>query len=202
MTFLLFLTPILTAGIGWATNWLAIKMLFRPRNPRLLAGVRWQGLIPKRHAELAKESAEILEREILQQHSIQKEISKIDLSDYLSATAKRIVWERIGPKLQAIPLIGSFVNDSTLSQFETIAIKEMQSEASTLMHTVASEFEKGVDLKEMIEQNIANFELARLEAIVYQVAGREFKTIEKLGAVLGFLIGCVQSGLFYWSQAL
>ena len=68
-------------------------------------GLRWQGLIPKRHAQLAKESAEILEGTILRQSSIQSEIAKIDLSDYLNATAKRIVWERIGPKLKAIPLL-------------------------------------------------------------------------------------------------
>ena len=200
LPFILLLTPILTAGIGWATNWVAIKMLFRPRNPIGWMGVRWQGLIPKRHAELARESAEILESTILQQSSIQSEIAKIDLSDYLNATAKRIVWERIGPKLQAIPLIGGFVNDSTLRQFEAIAQQEMQAEAATLINTVAHEFEKEVDLKQMIEDNIAQFELERLEGLVYQVARREFKTIEKLGALLGFLIGCIQSGLFYLVQ--
>ena len=76
----------------------------------------------------------------------------------------------------------------------------MQAEAATLINTVAHEFEQEVDLKQMIEDNIAQFELDRLEGLVYQVARREFKTIEKLGALLGFLIGCIQSGLFYLVQ--
>ena len=59
---LLFLTPFITATIGWFTNWLAIKMLFNPRKPVNLFFVKWQGLIPKRQQQLANESAEIIER--------------------------------------------------------------------------------------------------------------------------------------------
>jgi uncharacterized membrane protein YheB (UPF0754 family) len=49
----------------------------------------------------------------------------------------------------------------------------------------------------MIEDNIAAFDLARLETIVNQVAQREFRTIERLGAVLGFLIGILQVALLW-----
>ena len=50
---------------------------------------------------------------------------------------------------------------------------------------------------QMIEDNIAAFDLARLETIVNQVAQREFRTIERLGAVLGFLIGILQVALLW-----
>ena len=42
--------PLVGAGIGYATNWLAIKMLFHPRNPRF--GL--QGLLPRRQDEIAE----------------------------------------------------------------------------------------------------------------------------------------------------
>jgi uncharacterized membrane protein YheB (UPF0754 family) len=193
---LLILTPFITASIGWFTNWIAIKMLFHPRKPMRLLRWQWQGLIPRRQPQLAAEAAEIIEREILQQHMIQQEISKIDLSPYLAQASKRLVWERIGPQLKSIPLLGSFINDATLSKFEKIASTEMQAESGPLMEKVAAQFEASVDLKQMIEDNIARFDLERLESIVNQVARREFRTIERLGAVLGFLIGTVQVLLF------
>ena len=59
-----------------------------------------------------------------------------------------------------------------------------------------------VDLKQMIEDNISAFDLERLEAIVHAVANREFRTIERLGALLGFVIGCVQVALFWISGAI
>ena len=186
----------MTSAIGWFTNWVAIKMLFHPRQPLRFAGLTWQGLIPRRQQQLAAEAGEIIEREILQQHTIQGEIRKIDLGPDLEAAAKTLVWDRIGPKLQAIPLLGGFINDGLLAQFEVIAAAEIKNEAAPLMEKVATRFEGSVDLKQMIEANIAAFDLQRLETIVNQVAQREFRTIERLGALLGFMIGLVQVGLF------
>jgi uncharacterized membrane protein YheB (UPF0754 family) len=201
-TVLLILTPFITAGIGWLTNWVAIQMLFHPREPMRIFFWKWQGLIPRRQQQLAEESAEIIEREILQQHSILHEIRKIELGPHLQEAAHKIVWERIGPQLRAIPLLGGFINDSTLAKFEVIAAASMQEEAGPLMEKVATQFEASVNLRQMIEDNIAAFDLDRLEAIVNQVAQREFRTIERLGAVLGFVIGCAQVALFVLTGAV
>ncbi len=199
---LLILTPLFTAAIGWLTNWIAIKMLFHPRRPVRLVCGQWQGLIPRRQLQLAAEAAEIIEREILQQHSILNQIKKIDLEPYLEKTAHTLVWERIGPQLRAIPLLGGFVNDSILAKFEGIAVTEIKHEAGPLMEKVATQFEASVNLKQMIEDNIAAFDLERLEAMVNAVAKREFRTIERLGALLGFVIGCVQLAFFWATGAI
>ncbi len=73
----------------------------------------------------------------------------------------------------------------------------MKEEAGPLIEKVATQFEDSVNLKQMIEDNIAAFDLDRLEAIVKQVASSEFRTIERLGALLGFVIGCLQVTLFW-----
>lgn len=199
---LLVLTPFITAAIGWFTNWVAIKMLFHPRVPVRIFCWKWQGLIPRRQLQLACESAEIIEREILQQHMILNEIKKINLEPYLEKTAHTLVWERIGPQLRAIPLLGSFINDGILAKFEVIACAEIKNEAGPLIEKVATQFEASVDLKQMIEDNIAAFDLERLESIVNAVAKREFRTIEGLGAVLGFVIGCLQVVLLWATGAI
>ena len=193
---LLILTPFLTAGIGWLTNWLAIKMLFHPRVPLNLVFWKWQGLIPRRQKKLAKEASEIIERDILQQNIISTELRKIDLKPYLDKVGHTIVWNRIGPQLKSIPLIGSFINESTLAKFEVIAAASINEEAESIVEKVADEFETKVNFKDIIENNIAAFDLNQLEIIVKQVAQKEFTTIERLGAVLGFLVGCVQVILF------
>lgn len=50
-------SPLVGAGIGYLTNWIAIKMLFRPLQPMRIMGKEipaLQGVIPKRHKDLAK----------------------------------------------------------------------------------------------------------------------------------------------------
>ena len=111
----------------------------------------------------------------MQQHMIVHEIRKIELGPYLEEAAHTLVWKRIGPQLRAIPLLGSFINEGTLAKFEVIAAAAMKDEAGPL---------------------------ERLEAIVNEVAKREFRTIERLGAVLGFLIGCLQLVILLLSGAI
>ncbi len=194
---LFLLTPFITALIGWFTNWVAIKMLFHPRLPTRVFFWRWQGLIPRRQQQLAAEAAEIIEREILQQHLILSEIRKVNLEPHLERAGRDLVWKRIGPQLQALPLLGAFVNEPLLARFEVIATTEIKKEAAGLIERIAVDFESGFDLKLLIERNIAGFDLDRLERIVNEVARREFRTIERLGAVLGFVIGLAQLALFW-----
>lgn len=199
---ILILTPFITAAIGWFTNWVAIQMLFHPRQPMRVFFWQWQGLIPRRQVQLAAEAAEIIEREIMQQHMIVHEIRKIELGPYLEEAAHKVVWERLGPQLKSIPLLGGFINKSTLAKLEVIAASAMKDEAAPLMEKIATQFEASVNLKQLIEANIAAFDLERLEAIVNEVATREFRTIERLGAVLGFLIGCLQLLILLLSGAI
>ena len=51
--------------MGWFTNWLAILMLFRPREPMRIFCWSLQGVIPSRHAQLAERIAETVENNLL-----------------------------------------------------------------------------------------------------------------------------------------
>ncbi len=194
--YLLLCTPLLTALIGWLTNKVAIDMLFHPRKPIRIMGFHLHGLIPKRQMELAAEAAELIERELVQQHLLLQQIRGIDLDPYLNATAKTLVWERIAPRLRDMPLIGNFVSDKILTSLEQLAADEMKREAGPLMERIALQFESDFHVRDIITRNIESFDLDRLEAVVRSIAKREFKTIEYMGALLGGLVGCVQLGLF------
>ena len=57
--------PLIGAAIGWFTNFLAIKMLFHPREPIGPPGTRLQGLLPRRRMDLADKIGETVAVEIL-----------------------------------------------------------------------------------------------------------------------------------------
>lgn len=71
--------PILMAAfIGFGTNWIAIKMLFRPRQrwPRSWRGSPIHGLIPKQKEDIARNLAEIIERDLLNADHLREEFIK------------------------------------------------------------------------------------------------------------------------------
>lgn len=61
-------TPLIGAVIGYITNWIAVKMLFRPRKEVLLFGKRLPftpGVIPKGKARLARAVGRAVEQQLL-----------------------------------------------------------------------------------------------------------------------------------------
>lgn len=189
---LLLSIPLITAFIGWMTNRLAIRMLFRPRRPIHILGYQWQGLIPKRQGDIARRSAEIIEREVLSQNLLRKELDEIDFEEYISSFTSRVVHDIIGDKLRAIPLVGNILNETTLSRLADVAGQELKKQAPYLKHRISSEMEARLPIRELVESRIRTFELDKLESLVNSVAGKEFRAIEHLGAILGFIVGLLQ----------
>ncbi|MCH2154994.1 MAG: DUF445 family protein [Opitutales bacterium] len=202
-TIIIFSIPFITAFIGWLTNWVAIKMLFRPQRPqRVLGLVTWQGLIPRRQPELAAKAAEIIERELVSNHVIHDKIRGVDIKPGLRTAVSRLIRQRLVPKLQGIPLVGNFVNDQAVESLENMALEEIDKEGEVLMEKIATKFESNFDVKHIVEQRIQEFDLDRLESIVMEVARKEFKTIERLGFVLGFVVGCLQVALIWFTGGM
>lgn len=189
---LLFSLPVLTAFIGWLTNWVAIRMLFRPHRPLSLFGYTWQGMIPKRQKDLAANAAAIVEKEILGKHLLREQIEKLDLKPYMKELGRRLVHGGLMDKLHAVPFIGGFINQSILEKIEGILLQEIEKQSEPLKKKLADEMEERVPIRQLVEERIAALDVVRLEDVVNRVARKEFRAIEILGAVLGFAVGLIQ----------
>jgi uncharacterized membrane-anchored protein YjiN (DUF445 family) len=63
------------ALIGYATNALAVRMLFRPHNRVRLGPISFQGMIPRRKPELAKAVSRIVFSELLREESLAEKVA-------------------------------------------------------------------------------------------------------------------------------
>ncbi|MBF0196708.1 MAG: DUF445 family protein [Planctomycetes bacterium] len=193
--------PFVTAFIGWATNWLAIKMLFRPRKPISLLFFSLHGVIPRRQNDLAKQCSEIIESELLHQHMIRDVVRSLEIQPLVEEKIKVLIKEKLALKLKSIPLLGAMINDASLEMIQQIAAKELGEMSQELLHDLSGQVEDKFNIRSIIEGKILEFDLDKLEAIVMSVAQKEFKTIELVGAMLGFLIGVVQVIALYLMPA-
>lgn len=88
------LTPIIGAGIGYSTNWIAIRMLFRPYTEKRFLGIRMPftpGLIPKERERVAKSIGQVIEEYLL--------TDKIIINEMLEDRAKEHVLEMVNDSL-------------------------------------------------------------------------------------------------------
>ncbi|MGA1846536.1 DUF445 family protein [Deferribacter abyssi] len=66
-------TPLLTGFVGYFTNYLAIKMLFRPYEKKWYS-FGWQGVIPKNRKKLAHEIGKLVGEELITENELLKAI--------------------------------------------------------------------------------------------------------------------------------
>lgn len=189
------LFPIIGALIGWLTNRLAIKMLFYPRRPRRVLGFTLQGLIPRRKEELAIKVGEIVETELLNQHLIRNELRKMNLRPHLEHLAMRIIRQRLVPKLKQIPLFGGFVNENAIRALHRVVLQALTEETQSLLEKVSADVEQHIAVRHIVETRVRGFDLDQLENIIRDLAHREFRAIEWLGGLIGFLVGIIQAVL-------
>ena len=93
--------PLVGLLIGYATNWLAIQMLFHPRVKRF----GYQGLLPRRQADIARDLGRVIGEELSKSRPLDP-IKEIDLREHLSPIVERGLNEKLD-QLKSIPLLGS-----------------------------------------------------------------------------------------------
>jgi len=77
----LIVTPLMAGFVGYITNALAIKMLFRPHKRRWYS-FGWQGVIPRNRGKLAKEIGKLVGNELIQEDDIVKSIKMNSFNQY------------------------------------------------------------------------------------------------------------------------
>jgi uncharacterized membrane protein YheB (UPF0754 family) len=187
------LFPLVGGLIGWVTNRLAIKMLFRPRKPVKIPVLGWeiQGLLPKRHTQLAKVISQTVEKDLMTTDAL---VDKLKQSGYREQALKLVndyVVERLE---QALP---RFIPQALVNAFKGYIIETVEQETAGLVDkvedTILANVQNNLSISSIVEEKVLAFDLDEFERIVLQVASTELGYIEILGGVLGVLIGLIQT---------
>ncbi len=102
--------PLAGAVIGWFTNYLAIRMLFRPLEKKSLFGLPLPltpGIIPARRRELAKRIAEMVGEHLLTEEVIAARLRSPAVDDalyrWVAGRVRALIDRDLGPVLSLLP---------------------------------------------------------------------------------------------------
>lgn len=181
------------AGIGWVTNYVAIKMLFRPYKEINFGLFKIQGLLPKRKHEIGESIAEIIQSELVSLKDIVSSMDKDKLEEKMSEAIDKILEEKLQREItKNFPMIAMFLSSDMLDKIKVIIKNSILENKDKIISMFSDYLEENVDFKGIIVRNVDAFSLEKLEEITYSLAKKEFKHIEVVGAVLGAIIGFAQ----------
>ena len=189
-----FLVMILISGaIGWITNWVAIKMLFRPHKEINFGLFKIQGLIPKRRAEIGSGIANIIQNELISVKDVISNIDREEFSKRLNALIDEVLDKNLKKKVkEKFPFLQMFFTDKITKDVGNTIKDIIMGNQEKIFEIFSNYAEENIDFEVIISDKISNFSLDKLEEIITLLANKELKHIEVIGAILGMLIGAVQ----------
>ena len=200
------LPPFVGAGIGWLTNYVAIKLLFRPHVPVNILGFKLQGLIPKRRAEISRSIAQAIEKELLSSGDLATTLNSIDWREEVERTVEEVVEHKFASatggvtKLPIIGLVGGLISDNLIYHIKYLLSKEILSQIEKKRGSLAKKVTDSVDVERMMSERIDRLDFKRFEGLLTQFIAKELKHIEWIGAIMGFFIGLFQSIVFFFMR--
>ncbi len=193
MNYWLILIPLISAFIGWVTNWVAIKMLFHPRTPKRFLGITFQGIFPKRQEQFADKLGKLVSNEFLSFNDIEDKISSPENLKKIMPMIEDHVDEFLRNRLSTeMPMISMFIGDKTIGKLKGAFMQEIESLFPAVMKQYAANLKTELDLEQIVIRKVSGFSSDKLEEILYQIMSREFRFVEIIGAVIGLIIGLLQ----------
>lgn len=193
MTDWLWTLPIVGAVVGYGTNWLAIRMLFRPRRPRRFFGLTLVGLIPRRRKELASRIASTVETELVKPSDIQDVLSDPEILAAAEAEIDRRVREFLARKADRLPAVALALLPADIEdRLHRSIVKHVMRALPEISENLGRKLAERLDVRALVEERVEAFSDEHLEKILLEIARRELRAIEFLGGVLGGIIGGVQ----------
>lgn len=188
--------PIIAALTGWITNFIAIKMLFHPREKVKILFLELQGIFPKRQKSLAEKLGKVVADELFSMDDVRSAITNPDNM----GEVHQVIDEKLDDFLEnrmmeSMPMLYVFMSDEMRVKIKETLQQELQLMLPELISQFADRIEREVDVERTVYEKVVNFSTDKLEDILYSIMRKEFKFIEILGGVLGFIIGLIQIAL-------
>ena len=189
----IFLIPIISAFIGWFTNWIAIKMLFHPKEPKKILGITFQGIFPKRQRQFAEKLGILVSTELISFSEIEEKITNPENIKKLLPLVEGRIDDFLRTRLsEAFPIISMFIGETTIGQLKGVFLKELESMFPDLIKSYMKNIESQLDLQKIVTEKVYGFSSDKMEMILNQIMSKEFRFVEIIGGVLGLIIGIFQ----------
>jgi uncharacterized membrane protein YheB (UPF0754 family) len=185
--------PLIGALIGWLTNYIAIKMLFHPRDEVRIFFISVQGVFPKRQKDFARKLGQIVSEELISVADLTAHLKEKATSEAILNHIAQRLEEGIASRLpRAFPMLAMFMSGDMAEKVKGFLLEQIGSLNEELIDRLSGQLEEELDIHRIVEEKVAAFSSDKLEEILFSIMRREIKFVEIVGAVLGFLIGVAQ----------
>ncbi|WP_438938473.1 DUF445 domain-containing protein [Amycolatopsis orientalis] len=186
--------PLFGIGIGWFTDWVALKMIFLPREPKRFFGFyTWQGVFQKRKDQVAADYGDMIAREIITIPNLLEAVLSGPKSDRLFTMITREVQRTIDAQASVVkPFVAMAVGSRRFQEMkQTAAAKAAARIPETIRHA-ESYAVNALDVRNTIVDRMRRLNPLEFEQLLRPAFRQDEWKLIAVGAVIGGLVGELQ----------
>lgn len=182
--------PVFGALVGWFTDWLAIKLVFFPRERRKVLGlIPLQGVFQRRRDEVAKQYATIVARDVMTVPNLVAAVLNGPGAPRLRAMIRTTVEQAIDEQAGlARPLLGP----ARFSSLKKAAADQAVRYLPTTMLTAERYATEALDIRDTIATKMRRLTRTEYEGLLRPAFRQDEWKLIAVGAAIGAVIGELQ----------
>ncbi|MGI8627245.1 MAG: DUF445 domain-containing protein [Geodermatophilaceae bacterium] len=185
--------PLFGAFTGWFTDWLALKLIFYPKQPRGFGWLRWQGLFLARRERVTERYAALIAQELITPHNLFEALLHGPLADRVFAMVQRHVQRAVDVQAGvARPLVVLAVGSSHYQDIKRAVAEQVMERLPTTLAYVEDYTAEALDIKATLVRKMRQLTDEEFEQLIRPAFQADEWILITVGAVLGFSMGELQ----------
>lgn len=188
--------PIFSGLIGWITNKIAVWLLFNPKEPRNILGVKFQGVFPKRQHLIAQRIGDLVADDLLSVDSLKSQVftdENMNHLNYFILSKVDYYFEYEFPKDHSF--FNLFIGNSTKEKIKERLQDKIYESLDNASENFHDYLENKVNIRKIVSRKINALDSSEVNNLMNNILKNELGFIELTGAILGFIIGLIQVSL-------
>ncbi|OWZ16576.1 hypothetical protein PHMEG_0009616 [Phytophthora megakarya] len=188
--------PVIGLLVGTITNWLALKMIFEPVNPKKYCGITFHGLFLRRQNEVAEVYGKMVARDVLNSRNIFEAILKGPYSDRLFELVYDNVQEAVNAATETTQKIINFsIGEDMYANIKEDVTNHIVEIFPDSLRQIEGYATIAMDLEVTLREKMKLLTSEQFENLLHPIFEEDEWKLVVMGGVLGVVIGVVQAFL-------
>ena len=185
--------PVTGLLVGWATNWLALKMIFEPLEVKKLGPFRWQGLFLRRQPEVSEAYGRFFAEKILHPEALINAVLEGPAAERLAEQLQRYVRQAVdhasGPARPVFSLVVGSAEWVETKEHISLRLAMLVPGELDRLHDYT---EEALDLENELCSNLQKLSPPEFEQVLRPLFQEDEALLIAVGAGLGGVAGVLQ----------
>ena len=190
------LLPAFGLFTGASTDFIALRMIFRPKQMRGIGPFKWQGMFHRLRPEASRNYSRLIANEIITPRAIMESLLTGPMSDQLFELVHREVQHTIDEQTGiARPVVALAVGGRTYQQMKQATAEKVIEKMPETFGYLEGYASQALDLANLLDERLAQLDTDQYEDLLRPAFRDDEWVVVAVGATLGFLVGELQTVL-------